>query len=54
MVHQEDVMVDSIKHNMRQMLVPGAQDAKAASPRGGQASADVNSVSAGSVDAREM
>jgi len=30
-------MVDSIKHNMRQMLVPGAQDAKAAPPRGGQA-----------------
>jgi negative regulator of flagellin synthesis FlgM len=54
MVHQEDVMVDSIKHNMRQMLVPGAQDAKAASPRGGQASADVNSVSAGSVDASSL
>ena len=47
-------MVDSIKHNMRQMLVPGAQDAKAAPPRGGQASADVTAVSAGSVDASSL
>jgi negative regulator of flagellin synthesis FlgM len=54
MVYQEDVMVDSIKHNMRQMLVPGAQDAKAAPPRGGQASADVTAVSAGSVDASSL
>jgi negative regulator of flagellin synthesis FlgM len=54
MVYQEDVMVDSIKHNMRQMLVPGAQDAKAAPPRGGQAAADVTAVSAGSVDASSL
>ena len=47
-------MVDSIKHNMRQMLVPGAQDAKAAPPRGGQAAADVTAVSAGSVDASSL
>ena len=47
-------MVDSIKHNMRQMLVPGAQDAKAPPPRGGQASADVTAVSAGSVDASSL
>ena len=47
-------MVDSIKHNMRQMLVPGAQDAKAAPPRGGQAAADVTAVSVGSVDASSL
>ena len=47
-------MVDSIKHNMRQMLVPGAQDAKAAPPRGGQAAADVTAVSAGAVDASSL
>ncbi|MDB2521439.1 flagellar biosynthesis anti-sigma factor FlgM [Planktomarina temperata] len=47
-------MVDSIKHNMRQMLVPGAQDAKAAPPRGGQAAADVTEVSAGYVDASSL
>jgi negative regulator of flagellin synthesis FlgM len=32
-MYQEDVMVDSIKHNLRQMVAPAPQDAKGASAR---------------------
>ena len=44
-------MVDSIKHNVRQMLAPAAQEAKASTARNNNADVKISPNSSGGADA---
>jgi len=48
---EEEVMVDSIKHNVRQMLAPAAQEAKASTARNNSADVKISPNSSGGADA---
>jgi negative regulator of flagellin synthesis FlgM len=48
---EEEVMVDSIKHNVRQMLAPAAQEAKASTARNNNADVKISPNSSGGADA---